>query len=366
MNQIKKTHSVLVLNSIVLAAFLTACGGGSSSGGSTSPTDPVVKTCSNGANDYPTCKFFPADLQLTVPTPPFPEGSDDMIAFNFLNNERSLGGLGKLAYSPELTKAAAAHANYYFLNQSKSSLDPHNEVTTYPGFTGITPLDRAKVAGYSVGASGAASEGTGQVNSKLGLIKNLINSLYHRSTIFNQSWREVGFATQCVDANCVGENGYFGVATYGYKTKQRNDTNFVFVYPRDGQTSVRPIYCGEFPWPFADFAFGKVCEISTTPTQEILYSKGAGFPISVSVNDNNVISLDSFQVFEQGSSTPIESWILTSQNDINKAIPKNEAYLITKTAMKLNAIYNVRVSGKSNDTPFTRNWSFTTDRVQVQ
>ena len=55
-----------------------------------------------------------------------------------------------------------------------------------------------------------------------------------------------------------------------------------------------------------------------------------------------------------------------NSNDINKAIPKYEAYLITKTAMKLNTIYSVRVSGKSNDTPFTRNWSFTTDRVQIQ
>ncbi len=362
MKQTKNTKSVLALTSIALATLLTACGGG---GGSTStPTDPVVKTCANGANDYPTCKFFPADLQLTVPTPPFAEGSDDMLAFNYLNNERSLGGLGKLAYSAELTKAAASHANYYFLNKSKPGLDPHIEVNSYPGFTGIAPTDRAKAAGYIVGTSGAVSEGSGQVNSKLELMKNLINSMYHRSTIFNQSWRDIGFASQCVDANCNGDNGYYGVANYGYKTKQNNDSNFVFIYPRDGQVSVKPIFCGEFPWPFNDVPFGKLCETSTNPSPGVSYSKGAGYPISVSVAAGRNVSITSFTIIEKGTSNSLDAWTFTNQSDPNKIIPINEVYLISKTAFKLSTTYTVSVTGKSDDVPFSRTWSFTTDKVQ--
>jgi ABC-type glycerol-3-phosphate transport system substrate-binding protein len=52
--------------------ILSACGGGGSN--TSTPTKPdvpvvVVTTCTNGATDFPTCTFFAAKLQTTVPTP---------------------------------------------------------------------------------------------------------------------------------------------------------------------------------------------------------------------------------------------------------------------------------------------------------
>lgn len=364
MNQTKNTQSILMLSSIAMAALLTACGGGGSSGSSSTPTTPVVTTCSNGASDYPTCKFFPADLQLTVPTPPFAEGSEELKAFNALNEERSANGLGKLAYSEPLTKAAQAHSNYMSVNYW---LD-HSETVGKVGFTGESPFLRAKQAGYS--ATGSVSEGVGLANSLKGGVASLINSVYHRSTIFDQSWRDVGFGRSCYN-DCVIDTLIFYTLNYGYTKAQKNDSNFVFTYPRNGQVGISPIFCGESPWPLSNyFPVDQACTpLKSPPDATTLYDAKVGYPVSIAIAEGKKLTVSKFEIFEggaTGNSAAIGSWIVTSDSDPNKHLQSHEAYLIPKQSLKLNTMYTVVFSGDADGVVVNKTWTFTSDTQQVR
>lgn len=362
MNQTKNTQSILALSSIALAALLTACGGGSS-GGSTTPTDPVVKTCANGASDYPACKFFTANLQLTVPTPPFAIGSDELAAFNYLNDERAANGLGKLAYNEALTKAAKAHSDYMFLNKW---LD-HTETSGKQGFTGEAPANRAQAAGYPI--SGAVSEGLGLANSHKGAVQNLIDTVYHRRTIFDQSYTDVGLGQHCY-GECK-EPGIYYTFDYGYTKKQNNASDFVFSYPRDGQTGIAPVFCGESPWPLDTIiTMQEACTVLKNPPDlTTLYDAKVGYPVSITIAKGKQLLVTKFEIYEagaSGSSIPLPVTVLTAANDSHRLLQAHEAFLIPRQSLKLNTVYSVSFAGTSDGVAFSKTWSFTTDTVQVR
>ncbi len=361
MKQTKNTKSVLALTSIALATLLTACGGG---GGSTStPTDPVVKTCANGANDYPTCKFFVAELQSTVPAPPYVAGSDELAAFNFLNDERAANGLGKVAYNEALTKAAMAHANYLYLNKWLG----HDETAGNPGFTGTNPVDRALAAGYTTNSP--VNEVLGLANSRKGGVQSLIDTVYHRSIIFGQSWVDVGMGSHCYDK--CDDKRIFDTIEFGYKKKQRNASDFFMTYPRNGQDAVRPIFCGESPWPLETIiSMTDACKLlPPVLNQTVFYDAKVGYPILVSVAEGRKINITKFEIYEsgpQGNSAAIPAWLLTSSNDVNTRLQSHEAYLIPKQSLKLDTLYTVTFVGTSDDLPISRTWTFRSDTVQVR
>lgn len=150
-----KSKSKLAYASIVLAA-LTACGGGGggSTETSTAPTPTPTPTTGGGT------------LATTVPTPTYAAGSTQLAMFNQLNDVRLKGGFGMLAQDPVLDAAATNHAKYnianyyvgngYYDTAALAVVDPstgwltgHVESSSKKAFTGILPIDRAKVAGCS-------------------------------------------------------------------------------------------------------------------------------------------------------------------------------------------------------------------------
>lgn len=368
MKQNSPLQSASVITSIMAAALLTACGGGggggSSNNSSASASVPVVTTCANGANDFPTCQFFPAKLQLTVRTPPLAEGSEELKAFNFLNEERASLGLGKYEYNASLQKAAQAHTDYMALNRRLE----HIETEGLPGFTGAGPFQRAVAMGYPSTVS-MVGEGLGLANSLRGGVQNLIDAPYHRSGLFRQYWTEVGMGSHCY-GDCTDKRLFFTI-TYSMQTAQRNASDFMFSYPRDGQTNVSPMFCGESPWPLANWiTWEEACTVlKTPPDMTTLYDAHVGYPILISVAEGRKLMIDQFEIVEAeaaGNSAPLPAWILTSDNDPNKKLGAYEAYLIPRVGLKLNTLYAVRFNGKSNDKPVSKNWTFRTDTQQTR
>lgn len=344
-NEIKK------LALIMSAAVLSACGGGGG-GGDTSvkvPDPVVVNKCTNGANDYPTCTppYVAADLQLTVNKPPLPEGSEDLRAFNYLNDLRSSLGLGKLNYSSELTKSAANHVNYMTLNSSVS----HFEKQELPGFTGATPSDRAIAVGYN---STVVGEGISYGIDKVEAIDLLLNSVFHRSSILNQSWRDVGSASFATSSGVS-----LVTFQYGYKTPQRNASDFILTYPSNGQNNVALGMCGENPWPFPEVVMAQACTNPKVVNGNIMYEMKVGYPVSLAIEERKELKVTKFQIFEAGSNTALPTWLLI-HNGTPESPSKNEAYIATKGGLKPNAKYEVSFSGTSDGFAFNKNWSFTT------
>lgn len=369
-NPSSTSHSRLsalpALTSFVAVVLLSACGGGGSTSGnsSSSASVPVVTTCANGASDFPACTFFTANLQLTVPTPPLAVGSPELEAFNFLNEERAKSGLGKLAFHPSLQKGAQGHTDYMAVNRR---LD-HEEIAGLPGFVGIGPFQRATVMGYP-SANALIGEGLGLANSLRGGVQNLIDVPYHRSGLFRQYWTDVGMGMHCY-GECTDKRIYFTI-NYAYQTPQRNASDFMFSYPRDGQSNVGVYFCGETPWPLANWIkMENACTfLKSPPNLTTFFDTYVGYPILISVAEGRKLTIDQFEIYEAGSngnSTPLSTWILTSENDPNKKIGAYEAYLIPRVGLKLDTLYAVRFSGKSNDMPVSKNWTFRTDTQQVR
>lgn len=327
------TRSLLSLSVLATVAGLSACGGGGS--GSSTPTTPVVSTCSNGGTDYPTCTapVTAAQLQLTVPAPPLAAGSQELAAFNYLNNFRQSLGLGLLAYSAPLTLASKNHANYLVLNH----VFQHSEDPGKPGFTGVSDTDRANFAGYATNYF--VSAGGSSANTMAGAIQVLINSIYHRDTLINQSWTDQGMTGFC-DGVCdspVAEV-YLNV---GQKTAngQTNASDFVMMYPMDKQTNINLTMGNENPNPFPDISSG------------IMYGI-VGYPVSFAIAANQLLVLKDFTMTEVGSSVPLSAYVYTATNDPKKLIPSNEAWLTAKSQLKPSTTYNMALHGSINGQDF--------------
>jgi len=346
-----KTHThIKYTSSTLLLATLVACGGGggSESSSPTKPVDPIVSTCANGAKDYPTCTppYVAADLQTTVVRPPFPDGSEVVLGFDFLNDTRAKLGLGKLNYNALLAKAADNHWQYILTNKEFG----HTETLGKPGFTGVRPTDRAAAVGYSASYVGEViATGEGQIDA----YKTLINSIYHRSGLFDQGYRDVGTANSNI---AVSQN-----MSVGAKTPQRNASDFVLVYPMDGQTDIQHGMCAEEPWPFPEVNRDTACTNSRydATIKKFYRDYLVGYPILMAIQKDKVLTIKRFQLFEAGSNTPLETWLHT-KTDPTTLVGSYEAYITKKGGLKIKTKYEVVFEGAADGVPFSKTWSFTT------
>lgn len=332
------TFTTLIIfrfSALAAALALTGCGGGGSGSNSGSGSTGTI-TCTspqvlvNGVCTSPT--VTPADLQTTVPTPPFPAGSEELKSFNYLNDFRKSLGLGLLAYSDTLTLSAANHANYLKLNR----VGGFEEDPLKPGFTGVWPIDRANFAGYKTNYF--VSGGLALANTSSGAIQSLINSIYHRSILIDQSVRDVGSATYCF--TCDNEVALNIILARKDTIGQRNASDFAMFYPVNKQTNVTLTMAGETLNPFPEYpdglVFGKV-----------------GYPISFALEASQTLNLKDFTLTEAGSSTPMNAYVHTAANDPQKFIPKNEAWITAKSQLKPSTTYTVVLHGSVNGQDFS-------------
>jgi len=161
------------LAALLAALLVGGCGGGGGGGDDVPSTAPA----------------------LSISNASYAPGSAQRLAFDQLNAARQQCGFGVLAQSTQLDQAAAAHAGYMNLNSEFG----HGETAGKPGFTGATPLDRARAAGYAPRAVGEDLSTGGSFNGSTAAdsVRNLMAAPYHAQSLLT-GFMEVGLAWNTV------------------------------------------------------------------------------------------------------------------------------------------------------------------------
>lgn len=331
-----KTKLNLISASIATAMALAACGGGGGGSSTGGTTPPVSQTCTNGATDYPTCTpaVTPANLQTSVPAPTYSASSQELVAFNEINNFRKIAGLGLLAQNAKADTAAKSHADCIVVTQNFS----HTQNPS-PCFTGTNPADRLAFAGYTGTVLGEELSG---VNGSDG-VRSLMNTLYHRAGLLNQNISEIGIGFNLSNPAPL-------VIELGYTKKQNNASNFVMGYPVNGQFDVPLSMFPELPNPFPDLSLSTATDYLTKTSS----------PISIHGEQNSTITLTSFSLFESVTNIPVDVRIVSKSNDVNNYVAANSMYFVGKSPYKTNTKYTWVFSGSMNGVPVSLTSSFTT------
>jgi uncharacterized protein YkwD len=152
----------------------------------------VASGCGGGGDDVAPPAASPA---LSVSDASYAPGSAQRLAYDQLNAARLRCGFGLLSQSTRLDQAAAAHGNYMNLNGEFG----HGETAGKPGFTGVTPLDRALAAGYAPRAVGEdlSTGGSFSGSTAADAIRNLMAAPYHAQSLLT-GFSEVGLSWNTV------------------------------------------------------------------------------------------------------------------------------------------------------------------------
>jgi uncharacterized protein YkwD len=338
------------VSAVAVAVFLAACGGGSGGTASTGPISTVLPVSA------PTpLVVTPGNLQTSVPALTYASTSAEFAFVTAFNGFRQQMGLGLVAQNPLLDKSAQNHLDYVLVNDIRkggtvdmSSFDPttgrpmfHIEQADKPKFTGVQEINRAKAVGYPgayVGEEGAVGGGKGGVAA----FDSLSGTIYHRMGLMLQGVRDVGIAVG-TDASQTF------TLEIGWQSPQSNASDFVGVYPGDGQTGLGLFTRVETPNPFPDLSTAN----ADFPTK-------TGYPVSIVVKEGTPLEVSTFTITEQGATAPLEARLMTSTNDPNRYLPGTVAFLVAKGTLKPNTTYVVSFSGRTNNGALTKTWKFTT------
>lgn len=330
---------------ILLAATLSACGGGGGGGTSSAaaPTNPTPTP--------PAPTPVAQNLQAAV-APTYAANSEELGFFNAINAFRTAEGLGPLNQNPCYDKAAAAHYNYEMLNIASQG-ESHYEVSGSPGFTGVAPSDRLTAQGCVFTAAsevigGPLTVALGQPGVGADSARGLIDSVYHRADLMYQGLTDIGIAVG------TSTSAPFTIADIGYKNPQINSGSYFGTYPVANQSGVRLSAVEEIPNPF--------------PSSVTNVSSQTGYPISVASQASTTLTVTTFTVTQAGSSKPMATYPIYTDQDPNLAGSINLAFLVTTQAFLPNTTYTVHfvgtitgtATGSSKGIAVDQTWGFTT------
>ena len=376
-NRSTKTSTLTLANVCVaiVAATLSACGGGGSGDSAVNPNAPATVSIPDPGNlvDNPT---------HSLPST-YPAGSVELKYFNDINLARGKGGFGLLAQDVSLDAGASHHAAYFDTQYDKpyyvtaagmlapytgveplnlrytetviygynselysqidaatSSLKAHTEDVGQPGFTGVLPVNRANAAGYARGTATSAGEVIGFENQRdpldQGCVAELLRTVFHRGFLLESSLVDVGIGTKLsVDGRsrtCVIN------ASNARTTPTRAPEGWVGIYPGDGATGVATTLGGEVPNPAPEIGI-------------------QGLPASLYVAKGHALTVTSFTL-TSSDRLPVTVKVLT-QKDFPSYIGSHQAYIVPYTALKPGTTYTAVFTGKDDTLEIRRTWTFT-------
>lgn len=206
-------------------------------------------------------------LVTSVAEPTYMRGSQEALAFAYLNAERSKCGFGMVAQSTALDSSAGKHGLYIRANPIGPNNDPHLEVAGRTGFTAVWPIERAKLAGYLTDGGEVLENGTSHNAMRnlnlapardisqltLEAIKGLFGVPIHAMSGPLSAAVDVGMATtvtnvvdtsniQNMDGNSFFEFGY-GKTARGQLPPAGSD---IRTYPCNSTTDLNPAFFGEW------------------------------------------------------------------------------------------------------------------------
>lgn len=333
------------LTALVSAALLSACGGGG--GGGTGSNTPAP----NAANSVP--------IIYSVATPTYVRGSGEEAAFNYLNAERSRCDFGMVAQNTLLDKAARNHASYLRTNPADVTTNRHKETSGAPGFTGVSPQDRAKAVGYqeTVGEVFAFDNSwrnlqyiaAGDFNLvPYNAIRELMTGPYHALQVFSSAV-EVGQGThmdvaiangaQTMDAATGFEFGY-GKAPDGQLPPAGSG---IRTYPCEGTSNILPGFPGEWTG-------GAPVEGNRN-----IYSNPLGHPIMVVGEYGKTLELTSATITQVSTGADVGVYALRFKaNDPNPSLLWNDwsGYVFPDKPFIPGQQYRATLNGKSGGVAF--------------
>ncbi|KYZ75933.1 hypothetical protein AXX12_05685 [Anaerosporomusa subterranea] len=253
-------------------------------------------------------------------------------AVSHLNSIRKTLAISDLSTNPSLTAAAQSHSNFLQINH----LVGHYQNERYPGFTGITPQDRAAFFGYS----GVATEGIDYgISSPRMSIEGLIDAPYHRLGLINPNDREVGAGFSLQSYNMVINAG---------NSDDRNDDR-AMRYPYAGQTDAKSSwFVAESPNPLASYH------------KDRMY---VGYPVSLSFHDTKTRELRLLAAsFKDSAGNDISHYVVDSSRESES---KKYIFLIPQLPLKSGETYQIKIEAQRILTdgsikPIYEAWSFTT------
>ena len=319
MNPTAKTLAL----SITFAAALAACGGG---GGTTPTTTPPAPTTPAPIATNP--------IVTSVPATTYAAGSDERIAYDYLNAERQKCGFGLLAQDTRLDASAAAHVSYLL----KNNVIAHTETPGLPGFSGVSPFDRAKSKGYSgasVGEDGASAVG-GLAN-----ITVLLSAPYHTLSLI-APYTDVGLSYQSISVTQQISTLLFLNPGYKGTTVQLPNAGTVLTYPCEGVAGMKPLFRREsINWA------------------AIAGEGSGGAPVVVTAPNGETLVITSASVTPVGGGV-VPVVVLTADTDPQKFLRKSDAFVIPPSTLTANTTYRVQITGTVAGVPFSKDFLFKT------
>jgi hypothetical protein len=272
----------------------------------------------------------PAECPAAPPDAP----AQASMALAVVNNYRVPAGAGCATMVSQINASAAAHCAYYdmYMMNDMCIANPHLEVMGCAGFSGATPGDRMKTAGYTMFGGG---EVMAFVNSPQGAVDTWMNSIWHRVPIIDPWTTHLGYGNS---TNC-------DTIDFGRGTTPA-PANTVVVYPYDGQTNVPTAFNGQYEGP-----------MPPTPP--------SGWPSSgpISVSAQKIV-VSEHVLMKDGDPTPIEHVWLDSVAEIVAADMRrqltNVVFMYANLPFAANTKYRVKIAGSYTGGALSKEWTFTT------
>ena len=356
---------------LAAAALLAACGGGGSEQASTPVTPPAA------TNPVPPVVVNNYELQTTVPAPTYAAGSWQEFVFNYLNDNRSRCGFGKVAQDAALDKAAQGHSEYISRDMEDQgrnyvpSLSIHEQVEGRPGFTGKSVFNRATAAGYTgwfvseqVALGYTRSETASRMAHVHERMQSLLSAPYHMDLMISYT-RQIGLGMKNYTPAENPNNDTLAEALVinpGYQRFEQASTTEVLTYPCDGTNDVSEGLYGEMPDPTS--GTGLVMPVGPA----ILVAGPYGKTLKVtSVSVVPVSRLDGSPLgtlpsFNLSAAAPAGVLVLDRDTDtVNKSVnDRAKAFLLTHKPLEMGVNYKVELGMTVNGEAKTRSFTFST------
>ena len=271
-----------------------------------------------------------------------------------LQAERQRCGFSTIAQDANLDKAAVNHGGYLATDISNGNKGAHTETTGTAGFTGATPTDRAKAAGYTPGSineafahstrattDDAIAAAPTPTDRAVSHTKFLLSTVYHMLTLLAPR-RDlgVGYAEQKGSAVFAQVT----VMELGIKSGTANlPQTDLLTYPCQGTTVVDGAFVPskETPNPLPSVGDGTV-----------------GTPLYLRAPEGKVLVLRTYSIAgPDGVSLP--ATVLDSSNDPAQFLTSAQVYVLPQKALGSGTSYQVSFTGTVDGTAFTRSFRFT-------
>ncbi|WP_169974275.1 MULTISPECIES: CAP domain-containing protein [unclassified Campylobacter] len=289
----------------------------------------------------------------------------DSDALSYLNDYRRGSGLFALKFNENLSLASKNHAEYSLAHNHMG----HDESSGLAKFTGATPAERAKAAGYN---SSHVLENIAYKADFATSIDGLFSAIYHRFAFLNLSVNEVGFdaargdkfsayvflmGNSEVDKFCkrsVSDNGsgkfYTNACTNkDIKVKDSRLEGFLkstkqhVKFP--DKVPVMPYFSGEIPDPFPE------CKITANP-------------VSIEFNESlKDIKFVNFEIYK-GEEKLRNLKILDQKSDINRKFSSHQFAAFSREVFSFNTDYTAVFSYTQENEPKQIKWNFKTKTLK--